>query len=677
MANDIFTGSTSGPAIDWSVGTWSGDNPPTSTDTVEEQGAGVDNIGSLTLGGLVLDSGASLTVDNFLTVTGLTDTTFGGAGSILTVATGLTDVESSVTLASGMVNIDSGAQYVYAGSGATQTVNATGAFFLTGSNNDDTITLNSLTLSGDRGADNGGVVHLNGGLWDELGTGSTATIDMSGGGIFDDSTAFSGLIEGLGANDFVAVADGAYNTSGHFQFVGTPGAYSIDAATHTITFDFTTSSGTDVHTLQFDNATELSAFYISENSTAFSMNPIDVFAGGTGVGTHAWSTTSDWSTGAVPSPYAIVEQSGAATQNLPNSGSVEQIAGLILDNGANLSIPIDQSLIVTGLSGFEEFGGAGSIIDIAGTLTLGADYSTAGDNAIVGSGEVAVEAGGIFNIENAYGGTISQLSEGGLINVSNVSESAASYIVNANDTVTLNFSGGVTYTLAFGNTAGLSVAISGSNFVITSSAGPVCFASGTRIRTVRGEIAVEDLTVGEFVVTGSGEIRPVVWIGHRHIEQPRPGAWPVCVRAGAFGDGQPMRDLRLSPGHAVCVDVLGEIFTPVSGLINGLTILAEPVAEVTYWHVELESHDVLLAEGLPCESYMDAGNRAFFGRQYGRLQAVDPERVSESLTRYARPFVNDEATVAALRRRLEARARRLFDCRLNRTAVSMLRRFGA
>ncbi|MGA2950732.1 MAG: Hint domain-containing protein, partial [Caulobacteraceae bacterium] len=163
----------------------------------------------------------------------------------------------------------------------------------------------------------------------------------------------------------------------------------------------------------------------------------------------------------------------------------------------------------------------------------------------------------------------------------------------------------------------------------------------------------------------------------KHIEQPRPGAWPVCVRAGAFGDGQPVRDLRLSPGHAVCVDVLGEIFTPVSGLINGVTILAEPVAEVTYWHVELESHDVLLAEGLPCESYMDAGNRAFFGRQYGRLQAVDPERVSESLTRYARPFVNDEATVAALRRRLEARARRLFDCRLNRTAVSMLRRFGA
>ena len=89
---------------------------------------------------------------------------------------------------------------------------------------------------------------------------------------------------------------------------------------------------------------------------------------------------------------------------------------------------------------------------------------------------------------------------------------------------------------------------------------------------------------------------------------------------------------------------------------NGATIVREAVSEVTYWHIELESHDVLLAEGLPCESYMDAGNRDWFGREYGRLAKVDPERIVESLSRYARPFVTDAATTEAIRRRLAARA---------------------
>jgi hypothetical protein len=102
--------------------------------------------------------------------------------------------------------------------------------------------------------------------------------------------------------------------------------------------------------------------------------------------------------------------------------------------------------------------------------------------------------------------------------------------------------------------------------------------------------------------------------------------------------------------------VLGETLVPVGQLINGATIVHEEVAEVTYWHVELESHDVLLAEWLPCESYMDAGNRAFFGREHGRLWGIDPERAEESLTRYARPFVDKGPLVAAIRERLAVRA---------------------
>jgi hypothetical protein len=130
----------------------------------------------------------------------------------------------------------------------------------------------------------------------------------------------------------------------------------------------------------------------------------------------------------------------------------------------------------------------------------------------------------------------------------------------------------------------------------------------------------------------------------------------VRVTAGAFGENQPARDLFLSPGHAVCVDVMGEVLVPIDHLINDATIARVEVPEVTYWHVELESHDILLAEGLPAESYMDCGNRSWFGRDYGRLAEVDPERVAESLTRYARPFVDRGPIVAAIRERLAARA---------------------
>ncbi|PIK74383.1 hypothetical protein CS379_02775, partial [Methylobacterium frigidaeris] len=148
----------------------------------------------------------------------------------------------------------------------------------------------------------------------------------------------------------------------------------------------------------------------------------------------------------------------------------------------------------------------------------------------------------------------------------------------------------------------------------------VCFTTGTRIRTTRGEIAVEALRVGDEAVTTSGALRPITWIGHRDLD----GAGtvlphdqqPIRIRAGAFGPGLPARDLSLSPGHPVLVgagaDGEGGHLVPVMCLINGTTITREPATSVTYWHVELDSHDILLAEGLPAESYLDWGDRPFF-----------------------------------------------------------------
>jgi hypothetical protein len=143
--------------------------------------------------------------------------------------------------------------------------------------------------------------------------------------------------------------------------------------------------------------------------------------------------------------------------------------------------------------------------------------------------------------------------------------------------------------------------------------GLACFASGTHILTTEGEVAVERLRIGTEVVLANGHAAPVVWLGRAGIDcnaHPRPHeVWPVRVDAHAFGPGAPERTLYLSPDHAVCVD--GALI-PARYLINGGSVASSPCDRVTYWHVELPEHAVLLAEGLACESYLDTGNRAAF-----------------------------------------------------------------
>jgi hypothetical protein len=141
-----------------------------------------------------------------------------------------------------------------------------------------------------------------------------------------------------------------------------------------------------------------------------------------------------------------------------------------------------------------------------------------------------------------------------------------------------------------------------------------CFARGTRILTARGEIPVQNVRVGDAVPGQvSGALRRVRWVGRRTVDvenHPRP--WdvaPVRIRADTLAPGQPCRDLLLSPDHAVLID--GALI-PVRHLLNGATVVQEVCSTITYLHVELDRHDVLLADGLPCESYLDTGNRHAF-----------------------------------------------------------------
>ena len=187
-----------------------------------------------------------------------------------------------------------------------------------------------------------------------------------------------------------------------------------------------------------------------------------------------------------------------------------------------------------------------------------------------------------------------------------------------------------------------------------------CFVAGTHIATPAGATTVEALRVGDRVTLARGGEAHVIWLGYRRIDcrrhrQPR-AVHPVRVRAGAFAEGVPVRDLLLSPDHAVFLD---GAMIPVRYLVNAATIVREPVDVVTYFHVELARHEVLLAEGLACESYLDTGNRrAFTNGGPAVMQHADFARDARARDGCA-PHVSSGPRLAAARARLLVRAEAL------------------
>ncbi len=203
-----------------------------------------------------------------------------------------------------------------------------------------------------------------------------------------------------------------------------------------------------------------------------------------------------------------------------------------------------------------------------------------------------------------------------------------------------------------------------------------CFATGTLIATARGEVAVEDLRVGDLVVTAQGgaALQPIVWIGHsranvaRHPD-PRRIA-PVLIKAGALGEGVPHRDLRVSPDHGMFVD---GYLVPAGRLVNGTTIVQELwCPEVTYWHVELPAHGLVVSEGAVSESYLDDGNRKQFDN-YGITTLFKDFASERANGRYGaqacRPVLEEGSEVLdRIRARLAARAEASAKAGARRTA---------
>jgi hypothetical protein len=183
-----------------------------------------------------------------------------------------------------------------------------------------------------------------------------------------------------------------------------------------------------------------------------------------------------------------------------------------------------------------------------------------------------------------------------------------------------------------------------------------CYCRGTLILTDEGERPVEGLAVGDRVMTVSGAARPIRWVGRRSFDGRficgNRNVLPVVVSAGALGDGVPARDLWLSPEHALYID---KLLVPARLLVNGMTItqVAE-VEKLEYFHIELDPHDVIVADGAPAETYLECGNRRMF-HNAAEHAALYPH----GLPQRGRPCalrVGAGLAAAAIHRRLVARA---------------------
>ena len=144
--------------------------------------------------------------------------------------------------------------------------------------------------------------------------------------------------------------------------------------------------------------------------------------------------------------------------------------------------------------------------------------------------------------------------------------------------------------------------------------GPNCFGRGTLILTAHGEVPVENLANGALVMTTNGAL-PVKWVGRQTFRRNASASWhpgvvPIRVSRFAIDDQTPQRDLYLSQGHCLLID---GVLIPVKHLVNGRSIAFDDDAKmpetIEYFCVELDTHEVIFAEGTAVETFQYRGGQ--------------------------------------------------------------------
>ncbi|WP_171128044.1 MULTISPECIES: Hint domain-containing protein [unclassified Ruegeria] len=174
-----------------------------------------------------------------------------------------------------------------------------------------------------------------------------------------------------------------------------------------------------------------------------------------------------------------------------------------------------------------------------------------------------------------------------------------------------------------------------------------CFTAGTLIETAEGPKPVETLCPGDAVMTLDNGPQVIRWIGSRQLDSidlhAKPKLRPICIAQGALGGGFPKRDLRVSPQHrmlvrspiAVRMFAKSEVLIPAIKLIDipGVSI-DEQTSAVSYFHILFDHHEIIFAEGAPCESlYLGSEARKAVGdASISEIAELFPELLAEDFS---------------------------------------------
>lgn len=578
------------------IGDWGGTGTFTQTGGTLTVATGSLNIGNQGGSGNYSISAGTLAFDGGIFDIGRSKGTISGSSGTLSISgTGLVDV------ASGQIVL--GSQYSPTGANSSGTIIQSGGelriengitFYLSGqSGTEGLYDLSGGTLSIGGASLNGGggtyAFNLGGGTIDVIGSalttsvnatlthGTTSTIDLEGLG-----ANFSGSITGSGNLDITGAGTAGFNdllTTGGIDLAGNATLAVLDSGSvGELMVGASHSATVSVHagdTLSLSGATALSI-------------------GNAG--------TLALTGGSIATAGSIVN---AGSLTLDNTALTD--SGTLTNNGAITLDP--SSLTVAALDGTGSITiESGSTLDVEGSVSAGETIIFSGSSDLLQLGASSdIILGTIVNF-----GTADTIDFTGLSYDSQATATLSGdvlTVVDGTTTLHLNLTSSTGY-------AGLyfHLAQDGAGTSLIVNDDPTCYCAGTRILTDRGEVSIEDLRIGDLVVTTEHGLQMIRWIGQSTIAtcfaDPMRVA-PVRIRESAFGPGVPARDLRVSPCHAVFLE---GVLVQANALVNGTSIVQETALpeRFTYYHIELENHALLLAEGLPAESFVDNVSRLTF-----------------------------------------------------------------
>jgi hypothetical protein len=646
--------------------------------TFDISGGGNQSIGSLSGDGLVLLGTHNLTIGGTGANTTFSGTVQGAAldeGALIQDGTGTLTLDNAtmtnneLTIANGNLAVGEGTNqifYLALGEGAGNSGSATISGGVLNIGGTSPATLKSALQVGDFGGT--GLVTQTGGTVNV--TGSFNIGNQGGNGTYELENGTLNLLGGL----YDAGRNAGSNPAGSGTIDVSGGVFDIQAGSLILGNFYPNSetngqgSGLMVQTGGTVLVEGSSAIYMASlGNGEYDLDGGTLEVGGTGLANHY--------------------QGGSGTGSFHMGGGTLAVTGsnlttdvnVVLDAGTESTLSLGAlnasfSGAITGAGNLDISGtGTASFSTLSGTGTLtienGTTLSVAG---AVGSGETVAFNGAAgtlaLNTPSGFAGTITGFGTGDKIALSGIAFDASGTATYDADTHLLTVvENGKTYTehLA-GNYTGDFFNLAGDGHgdtIVTMSSGggdqgsgTPCYCRGTLILTDRGEIAVEGLRIGDRLITLSGKARPIRWIGRRsyngRFAAGNRKVLPIRIAQNALADNVPKRDLWVSPLHAVYLD---GVLIPACHLVNGTSIVqVGAVDRVEYFHLELETHDVIVADGAPAETFVDDDSRGMFNNA-PEYRGLYPYAVRTE-PRYCAPRVEEGHELETVRRRINSRS---------------------